>query len=102
MSGQLKNPAGNDEATPSAEFIAICALAFDASVSATDYFCRSMCCETETTGGWMMSTMWMRMRGQSWVGRLDQPGTRAEPLVGFARVDRLVCVKANTIKPNLV
>src|SRR5260370_36777056 len=47
-------------------FIAVCALAFVASVSATVYFCRSMCCEMEMPGGWTMSMMWMRMRGQTW------------------------------------
>jgi len=47
-------------------FLAVCALAFAASVSATVYFCRSMCCEMEMPGGWTMSMMWMRMRGQTW------------------------------------
>src|SRR5258707_6286398 len=27
-----------------------------------------MCCETEMPGGWTMSMMWMRMRGQTWFG----------------------------------
>jgi predicted metal-binding membrane protein len=35
-------------------------------MSATIYYCRSMCCEMEMSGGWSMSMMWMRMRGQSW------------------------------------
>src|SRR5262249_24426431 len=48
------------------EFIAACAFAFAASVSATIYFCRSMCCEMEMPGGWTMSMMWMRMPGQTW------------------------------------
>jgi predicted metal-binding membrane protein len=48
------------------EFIAACALAFAASVYATIYFCRSMCCEMEMPGGWTMSMMWMRMPGQTW------------------------------------
>src|SRR5215468_11678083 len=51
---------------PRAEFIAACAVAFVASVSATIYFCRSMCCEMEMPGGWTMSMMWMRMPGQTW------------------------------------
>jgi len=41
---QHKNSAGCDEATLPAEFIAVCVLAFAASVSATVYFCRSMRC----------------------------------------------------------
>jgi predicted metal-binding membrane protein len=66
-SGQVhsKNSVG-DEATPSVEFIAICLLAFGASVAATAYFCRSMCSEMEMPGGWTMSMMWMPMGGQSW------------------------------------
>src|SRR3989475_7746866 len=63
-----KNSAGCDEATLPAEFIAVCVLAFVASVSATVYFCRSMCCEMEMPGGWTMSMMWMRMHGQTWFG----------------------------------
>src|SRR5262245_2594908 len=51
----------------SAEFIAACVLAFVASVAATAYFCRSMCCEMEMPGRWTMSMMWMRMPGQTWV-----------------------------------
>lgn len=49
-------------------FIAVCSLAFVASVGATVYFCRSMCCEMEMPGGWTMSMMWMRMPGQTWIG----------------------------------
>src|SRR5262245_17063837 len=49
-----------------AEFIAACVVAFVISVSATIYFCRSMCCEMEMPGGWTMSMMWMRMPGQTW------------------------------------
>jgi predicted metal-binding membrane protein len=52
--------------TPPAEFIAACAIAFVASVSATAYFCRSMCCDLEMRGSWKMSMMWMRMPGQTW------------------------------------
>jgi predicted metal-binding membrane protein len=63
---QPKNPAGGDEATLPAGFIAVCVLAFAVGVSATVYFCRSMCCEMEMPGGWMMSMMWMRMPGQAW------------------------------------
>jgi predicted metal-binding membrane protein len=60
-----KNSAG-DEATLPVEFIAICVLAFGASVAATAYFCTSMCSEIEMPGGWTMSMMWMPMDGQSW------------------------------------
>src|SRR5262245_45577956 len=49
-----------------AEFIAASALAFVASVSATVYFCRSMCCELEMPGVWPLSMMLMRMPGQTW------------------------------------
>src|SRR5262245_53541729 len=51
---------------PRAEFIAASVVAFVASVSATIYFCRSMCCEMEMPGGWTMSMMWTRMPGQTW------------------------------------
>jgi predicted metal-binding membrane protein len=69
MADQLrhKNSTGWADATPPAEFIAVCVLAFVAGVSATVFFCRSMCCEMEMPGGWTMSMMWMRMRGQTWV-----------------------------------
>jgi predicted metal-binding membrane protein len=63
---QSKSLNGRDEAMASARFIAVCVLAFGASVSATVYFCRSMCCEIEMPGHWTMSMMWMRMRGQTW------------------------------------
>src|SRR6266567_3927692 len=63
---QHKNSAGGNEATLPAEFIAVCVLAFVAGVSATVYFCHSMCCEMEMPGGWTMSMMWMRMPGQTW------------------------------------
>jgi predicted metal-binding membrane protein len=66
MADQRENSAGCDEATPPAEFIAVCVLAFAAGVLATVYFCRSMCCEMKMAGGWTMSTMWMRMPGQTW------------------------------------
>src|SRR5215510_2714311 len=59
-------PAEGVASAARAEFIAACVLAFVASVSATIYFCRSMCCEMEMPGGWRMSMMWMRMPGQSW------------------------------------
>jgi predicted metal-binding membrane protein len=62
---QRINLVGRDEAT-SARFIAVCVLAFVAGVSATVYFSRWMCCEVEMPGGWTMSMMWMRMRGQTW------------------------------------
>jgi predicted metal-binding membrane protein len=52
--------------TPPAEFITACVAAFVASVSATIYFCRSMCCEMEMPGGWTLSMMWTRMQDQSW------------------------------------
>ena len=60
-----KNSAG-DEATLPVKFIAICVLAFGASVAATAYFCGSICSEMEMPGGWTMSMMWMPMDGQSW------------------------------------
>jgi len=63
---QRINFIGGDEAMGSARFIAVCVLAFVVSVSATVHFCRSMCCEMEMPGGWTMSMMWMRMRGQTW------------------------------------
>jgi predicted metal-binding membrane protein len=68
MAGQLqhKNSVGGDEATLPAEFVAVCVLAFVASLAATIYFCRSMCSEMEMPGGWTMSMMWMRMPGQTW------------------------------------
>jgi len=44
---QHKNSAGGNEATLPTEFIAVCVLAFVAGVSATVYFCHSMCCEME-------------------------------------------------------
>lgn len=63
---QRINFIGGDEAIGSARFIAVCVLAFVGSVLATVHFCRSMCCEMEMPGGWTMSMMWMRMRGQTW------------------------------------
>lgn len=63
---QHKASAGCDEAALPAEFIAVCVLAFLAGVAATAYFCRSTCCEMEMPGGWTMSMMWLRMRGQTW------------------------------------
>ncbi len=68
MAGQLqpKNPTGCDEVTQPTGFIVVCVLAFVGGVSATAYFCRSMCCEMEMPGGWKMSMMWMRMPGHTW------------------------------------
>jgi len=37
-------------------------VAFIVSGAATVLFWRSMGCEMETSGGWTMSMMWMRMR----------------------------------------
>ena len=70
MAGQQQHDdsAGGDEVSPPVGFIAVCVLAFAASVSATIYFCRSMCCEMEMPGGWTMSMMWMRMPGKTWFG----------------------------------
>src|SRR5216117_362941 len=65
---QHKNSAGDEETSLPAEFITVCGLAFVAGVSATIYFCRSMCCEMEMPGGWTMSMMWMRMPGKTWFG----------------------------------
>src|SRR6266568_4914301 len=58
---QHKNSAGGNEATLPAEFIAVCVLVFVAGISATVYFCHSMCCEMEMPGGWTMSIMWLAM-----------------------------------------
>jgi len=66
MTGQQKNSAGGNATTPPADFIALSALAFIASVMATIYFCRSMSGGMGMPGGWVMSMMWMRMPGQSW------------------------------------
>src|SRR3989441_190131 len=63
---QPKNSTGCDETMQPAGFIAVCVLAFVAGVSATVYFCRSVCCEMEMPGGWRMSMMWMRLHGQTW------------------------------------
>ena len=63
---QYENSAEPDKAARPVEFAAICAVAFVASIAATAYFCRSMCCEVEMPGGWTISTMWMRMPGQTW------------------------------------
>jgi predicted metal-binding membrane protein len=68
MASERKNSVGWDEAALPAEFIAVCVVAFVASVWATVYFCRSMCCERAMPGGWTMSMMWMPMPGQSWSG----------------------------------
>lgn len=63
---QHKTSAGGNDATLPAEFIAVCALAFAASVAGTVYFCRSMSAGMEMPSGWTMSMTWMRMPGQSW------------------------------------
>jgi len=63
---QNKNSAGSGEITLLVEFIAICVLVFIASVSATAYFCRSMCGGMKMPGNWTMSMMWMRMPGETW------------------------------------
>src|SRR5215831_12724393 len=63
---RIEKPVERVASAPRAEFIAVSALAFVASGSATAYFCRSMCCEMEMPGGWTMSMMWIRMRGQTW------------------------------------
>src|SRR5438876_10449355 len=60
-----KYPVCRVAATLPVEFIAVWVVAFIASVAATIYFCRSMCCEMEMPGGWTMSMMWMRMPGQT-------------------------------------
>jgi predicted metal-binding membrane protein len=67
---QLKpGPSTGDAPNPlPAEFIAVCGLAFLVGLWATIHFCRSMCCEMDMPGGWTMSMMWMRMRGQTWLG----------------------------------
>src|ERR1017187_8857438 len=68
MTGRLQHrtsASGNDATLP-AEFIAVCALAFAASVAGSVYFCRSMSGGMEMPGGWTMSMAWMRMPGQSW------------------------------------
>jgi len=65
---QTNNSTGCDETTLPAGFIVVSVLAFVVGVSATVYFCRSMCGEMEMPGGWTMSMMWMRMRGQTWFG----------------------------------
>ena len=68
MAEQLehKNSASGDAVSLPAEFIAVCVLPFVASVWATAYFCRSMCCEMQMPGRWTMSMMWTRMHGQTW------------------------------------
>jgi predicted metal-binding membrane protein len=63
---QHRSPAGGNEAARQAEFIAVCVLAFAASVAGTVYFCGSMSGGMEMPGGWTMSMTWMRMPGQPW------------------------------------
>jgi predicted metal-binding membrane protein len=63
-----KSPSGIMHYASRHAFIAFCALTFAASLWATAHFCRSMCCEMEMPGDWTMSMMWMRMRGQTWIG----------------------------------
>jgi len=64
---QPKHAASGNEATPPAEFLALCVLAFIAAVAATIYFCCSMAGGMHMPGGWTMSMMWMRMPGQTWL-----------------------------------
>jgi predicted metal-binding membrane protein len=64
---QPKDSAGGDETSSSSEFIAVCVLAFVASVVATVYFCRTMGGGMLMPGNWTMSMMWMRMPDQTWV-----------------------------------
>ena len=68
MSAQLQtgNSANANEGALPVEFVALCVLAFAASVGATVYFCRSMSGGMAMPGGWTMSMMWMRMPGQTW------------------------------------
>src|SRR2546421_8968 len=63
---QDNNSTAPNEAGLPAGFVAVCVLAFVASIAATAHFCRSMCCEMEMPGGWTMSMMWMRMPGRTW------------------------------------
>src|SRR5215471_2490132 len=63
---QTKESAEGVASAPRTEFIAACVVAFVASVAATIYFCRSMCCEMDMPGSWTLSMMWMRMPGQTW------------------------------------
>jgi predicted metal-binding membrane protein len=65
---QHKYSAAVDEAALPGEFIAVCVLAFVGGIAATAYFCRSTCCEMEMPGGWTISSMWMPMPGQTWLG----------------------------------
>jgi Predicted metal-binding integral membrane protein len=67
MADGVKNSVGNKPTMPIA-FVAICAVAFAAGISATAYSCHSMCCELKMPGDWTMSMMWGRMRGQTWFG----------------------------------
>src|SRR5882724_5280290 len=64
---QNKNSPGRDITRLPAEFIIVCVLAFIAGISATIYFCSSMCCGMKMPGDWTMSMMWMRMSGQTWL-----------------------------------
>src|SRR5438876_12438371 len=95
---QHKNSAGSNEATLPAEFIAVCVLAFVAGVSATVYFCHSMCCEMEMPGGWTMSMMWRRMRGQTWFGSATSTGARQGrcPEPGFYQFPSIVRLSSLT------
>lgn len=66
MEGGFEKPADRAKSPVPAGFIGVSVFAFIAGVAGTVYFCRSMCCEREMPGGWTMSMMWMRMRGQTW------------------------------------
>ena len=49
----------------------VSALLFAASAAVTIVWCAAMSAmgEMEMSGGWTMSMMWMRMPGQTWLGR---------------------------------
>jgi predicted metal-binding membrane protein len=62
---------GADMARPSrTAFLAVSALVFAVSAIATIIWCASMSAmgEMSMPGGWAMSTTWMRMPGQTWLG----------------------------------
>jgi predicted metal-binding membrane protein len=48
-------------------FLGTGALLFAASVATTIYWCNSMSGGMTMPGGWILSMIWMRMQGQSWV-----------------------------------
>jgi hypothetical protein len=65
MSHQLQNNHSRNIERLSPEFIVLCVVAFDASISVTIYFGSSMAYVMGMPGGWKMSMMWMRMPGQT-------------------------------------